>query len=40
VSLFANEGFFWPGLDEIRGEQKVSAEQEEMAYKEDPTKNL
>jgi hypothetical protein len=28
VSRLANEEFFWPGLDEIRGEQKVSAEQE------------
>ena len=38
VSLLANEEFFWPGLDEIRGEQKVSAEQEEEEFKEDPDK--
>jgi hypothetical protein len=36
VSPLANEEFFWPGLDEIRGEQKVSAEQEEEEFKEDP----
>jgi len=40
VSPLANEEFFWPGLDEIRGEQKVSAEQEEEEFKEDPDKKL
>jgi len=38
VSPLANEEFFWPGLDDIRGEQKVSAEQEEEEFKEDPDK--
>jgi hypothetical protein len=38
VSPLANEGFFWPGLDEIRGEQKVSTEQEEEEFKENPDK--
>ena len=38
VSPLANEEFFWPGLDEIRGEQKVSAEQKEEEFKQDPGK--
>ena len=38
VSPLANEQFFWPGMDEIRGEQKVSAEQEQEQFKEDPDK--
>jgi hypothetical protein len=38
VIPLANEEFFWPGLDEIRGEQKVSADQEEEEFKEDPDK--
>jgi len=38
VSPLANEEFFWTGLDEIRGEQKVSAEQKEEEFKEDPDK--
>jgi hypothetical protein len=29
---------FWPGTDEIRGEQKVSNEQKEDEFKEDPDK--
>jgi hypothetical protein len=36
VSPLASEEFFWPGLDESRGEQKVSAEQEEREFTEDP----
>jgi len=38
VSPLANEGFFWRAMDEIRGEQKVSAEQKEEEFKEDPDK--
>jgi hypothetical protein len=38
VSPLANEEFFWPGLNEIRGEQKVSAEQEEEEFTEGPDK--
>jgi hypothetical protein len=38
VSLLANEEVFWPGVDEIRGEKKVSAEQKEEESKEDPDK--
>ena len=34
----ANEEFIWPGLDETRGEHKVSAEQKEEEFKEDPDK--
>jgi len=39
VSPLANEEFFWPGMDEIRGEQKVSTEQKEEELEEDPDKN-
>jgi hypothetical protein len=38
VSLLVNEEFFWPGLDEIREEQKVLAEQKEEEFKENPDK--
>jgi hypothetical protein len=38
VSLLANEVFFWPGVDEIRRKQKVSAEKKEEEFKEDPDK--
>jgi hypothetical protein len=38
VIPLANEEFFWPGLDEIRGEQKVSAEQKEDEFKKGPGK--
>ena len=37
MSPLADKQFFWTGLDEIRGEQKVSAMQEEE-FKEDPDK--
>ena len=38
VIPLANEEFFWPGLDEIRGEQKVPTEQKEEEFTEDPDK--
>jgi hypothetical protein len=40
VSPLANEEFFWPSMDEIRGEQKVQLSRKKRNSKKIPTKKL